>query len=92
MAYERPRNKSRLLKNQKDDLLKQYFEDYRALYEKETSALNLKIPRGVFDDLLNELGEILLGESKRLANIEAKLSALTANCTIQFAMAVLQFH
>jgi hypothetical protein len=79
MAYERPRNKSRLLKNQKDDLLKQYFEDYRALYEKDSSALNLKIPRGVFDDLLNELGEILLGESKRLANIEGAVGTFLDN-------------
>jgi hypothetical protein len=73
MTYQRPQSKSKLLKNQEANLLKQYFEDYRALYEKNPSDLNRKLSRGLFDDLPNELGEILLAKLKSLANTEGKV-------------------
>jgi hypothetical protein len=70
MAYERPENKLPLSPEEKPVLLKQYFEYYRGLYEKNPSALNAKLPRSAFDDLLNELGEMLLERSKSLASDE----------------------
>lgn len=71
MAYERPKNELPLLSPEaKSDLLKQYFEHYQALYEQNPNALNTKLPRGEFNDLLNQLGEMLLANSRRLASIE----------------------
>jgi hypothetical protein len=70
MAYERPKNELPLSPEEKPVLLKQYFEHYRALYEKNPSALNAKLPRDAFDNLLNELGEMLLARSRCLASIE----------------------
>jgi hypothetical protein len=70
MTYERPENLLPLSPKEKPALLKQYFEYYRARYKENPSALNSKLPRDAFDDLLNELGEMLLAESESLASIE----------------------
>jgi len=70
MAYERPENELPLSPEEKPILLKQYFEYYRALSETNPSALNAKLPRSAFEDLLNELGEMLLAKSRSLASIE----------------------
>jgi hypothetical protein len=70
MAYERPVNELPLSPKEKPVLLKQYFEYYRALYKENPSALNTKLPRDAFDDVFNELGEMLLTKSESLASIE----------------------
>ena len=70
MGYERPENELPLSPKEKPVLLKQYFEYYRALYRENPSALNAKLPRDAFDDLLNELGEMLPAKSESLASIE----------------------
>jgi hypothetical protein len=79
MAYERPENKLPLSPEEKPVLLKQYFEYYRGLYEKNPSALNAKLPRSAFDDLLNELGEMLLAKSGSLASIEGEVGTFLDN-------------
>jgi hypothetical protein len=82
MAYERPKNTMPLSPEEKSVLLKQYFEYYRALYEKNPCALtlNAKLPRDAFDDLLSELGEMLLVKSRSLASNEGPVRAfLVAN-------------
>lgn len=67
MAYNRPTNKQKLSKPEKLDLLKDYAEHYRHLYEIDSKALNQKVPRDAFRDLMDTLGEMLLSESKKLA-------------------------
>ena len=71
MGYERPENELPLSPKVKPvfDFM-QYFEYYRALYKENPSALNAKLSRGAFDDLLNEVGEMLLAKSESLASIE----------------------
>ncbi|MGC9198853.1 MAG: hypothetical protein ACP5E5_07925 [Acidobacteriaceae bacterium] len=67
MAYERPKSPS-LPPEEKRILLKQYVEHYWALYKRNPNALNAKLPKSAFDDLLNKLGEMLLAESRSLAS------------------------
>jgi len=74
MAYVRPESGLPLSPEEKPILLKQYFEYYRALYEKNPSALNVKLPRSAFEGLLNELGETLLTKSRSLASIEGPVA------------------
>lgn len=67
MAYIRPTNKQKLSKPEKLDLLKEYAEHYRHLIETDRTALNRKVPRESFRDLMETLGEMLLTESAKLA-------------------------
>ncbi len=67
MAYERPKNRLPLSPKEKSLLLQEYVKFYGDLYSKNTKSLNAKLPMGVFSDLLNELGEMLLAKSKGLA-------------------------
>jgi len=67
VAYNRPKNKQELKKPEKLNLLKEYAEYYRDLYKTDSKALNCKVPRGSFRDLMDTLGEILLTESAKLA-------------------------
>ena len=75
MPYERPKNMLPLSSDQKRSVLTEYYEYYRALYEKNRKALNAKLPRREFDDLLNELGEMLLAKSRHLALTEGPVKA-----------------
>ncbi len=67
MAYKRPTNEQKLSKSEKLDLLKDYAEHYRHLVATDKAALNRKVPRELFRDLLDHLGETLLSESAKLA-------------------------
>ncbi len=67
MAYQRPTNRLPLSKSEKLDLLKDYVRHYQQLAAADPTALNRKVPREAFDDLLDRLGEMLLAESTRLA-------------------------
>lgn len=71
--YKRPKNEVPLSLDEKSVLLKQYFEHYRAQVEKNPKILNQKLPRGAFDEVLNELGEMLLAKSESLASIEGPI-------------------
>ena len=87
MAYERPKNKSPLSVKEKRVLLEQYFEHYRALYEKSPNVLNSKLARSAFDDLLNELGEMLLARSQSLASDEGPVKDFLNNNELPPAIA-----
>lgn len=67
MAYRRPENEQKLSKPEKLDLLKDYAEHYRHLIATDKAALNRKVPRELFRDLIDQLGEVLLSESAKLA-------------------------
>ena len=67
MAYNRPTNKQKLSKPEKLDLLNDYAEHYRHLMATDKAALNRKVPRELFGDLMDQLGEMLLFESAKIA-------------------------
>ncbi|HET9365765.1 MAG TPA: hypothetical protein VFP71_12215 [Candidatus Angelobacter sp.] len=67
MTFKRPTNRLPLSKTDKLDLLKDYIEHYRQLATTDKTALNRKVPRGAFNDLLNRVGDMLLAESAKLA-------------------------
>lgn len=67
MTYKRPTNRLPLLKADKLNLLKDYIEHYRQLATTDKTALNRKVPREAFNDLLDRVGGLLLAESAKLA-------------------------
>jgi hypothetical protein len=68
MPFERHQPNSRLSKEDRRALLRDYFADYRLLWEREPSALNRKLPREVFRELLDEIGGKLLSKARELAD------------------------
>jgi hypothetical protein len=67
MAYVRPVNTTPLSKQQKLHLLSEYAAYYRNAVASNDHALNQKIPRDAFADLLDRIGSLLIDESARLA-------------------------
>lgn len=67
MAYKRPVNSVALSKQQKLSLLTDYVSYYESEVSRDRSVLNRKVPRGAFVGLLDQIGECILNESKRLA-------------------------
>ncbi len=67
MAYIRPRPNRTLSKEEKIELLKEYFDYYKDEIRRDTGALNQKIPREALCPLLELIGAMLLEEAKRLA-------------------------
>jgi len=59
--YKRYENKNPLTKEQKISLLKEYNNDYKDLVKnKGIESLNIKIPREVFDDILDKIGSLIV--------------------------------
>jgi hypothetical protein len=67
MPYVRPANNRPLSKQEKLRLLTEYAAHYRDAVLNDASALNRKIPREAFTDLLDRVGMLLVDESTRLA-------------------------
>jgi hypothetical protein len=67
MGYQRPQNDRPLSKAEKLNLLKANTLYYQTLANTDPSALNRKIPREAFGELLERVGEIVLDESRTLA-------------------------
>lgn len=67
MAYKRPTNRTPLSSAEKLNLLKDYMQHYRQLAANDGTVLNRKVPRGAFGDLLDQVGDLLLAESMKLA-------------------------
>lgn len=67
MADVRPVNNAPLSKQDKLRLLKEYAAYYRDAVSADDKALNRKIPREAFADLLDRIGTLLVDESARLA-------------------------
>ncbi len=68
MSYQRPTNPNPLSKAEKVELLREYSEYYRSLATTDQSALNRKVPRDAFADLLDRIGKLLIDESKQMAS------------------------
>ena len=65
--YKRPKSSTALTKGQRERLLNDYFDHYRGIAATNQDLLNQKLPRSVFEELLDALGGMLLGEAKALA-------------------------
>jgi len=67
MRYERPRNRSSITKTERLSLLKEYSTAYEALAKAHPSALNRKISRDAFTEVLDVVGALLTERSVALA-------------------------
>lgn len=67
MAYIRPQPKQRISKEERNQLLQEYYLYYKELiHEQGIEALNLKIPREVFASVLDEVGSLLQERAAQL--------------------------
>ena len=67
MSYKRPQIDRPLSKAEKLDLLKANALHYQMLAQTDPTALNRKVPRGAFREVLGRIGEIVINESRVLA-------------------------
>ena len=68
MAFKRFENENTLNKKEKVELITEYVDYYKILIaEKGLDALNVKIPRNVFESILHKIGEILIEESVKIS-------------------------
>lgn len=67
MEYQRPRSSDKLSKSDRASLLALYNEFYGNIAKTNPDALNSKLPREVFEELLNRIGDLLLQESVKVA-------------------------
>jgi len=68
MPYKRKRPESKLSKGDREVLLRDYWNFYRERSKTDPSALNRKIPREAFADLLDDLGTLILDKANELAS------------------------
>jgi len=67
VAYRRPESTVRLTKDQKRRLLARYFDHYQRLAEQQPASLNVKVSRDAYNDLLDQVGVLLLVASRDAA-------------------------
>jgi len=60
MKYQRPKSKVQLDSSHKQSMLKQYFAHYQDIAKRDPEALNIKMPRDIFNPLLDQIGVLLL--------------------------------
>jgi hypothetical protein len=87
MAYKRPTNRTPLSSAEKLNLLKDYMQHYRRLAASDGTALNRKVPRGAFSDLLDQVGDLLLTESMKLAEAPGPIRTFLDDNPLPSAMA-----
>lgn len=68
MSYKRPTNANPLTKADKVQLLREYSQYYRQLINTDQSAMNRKLPREAFAQLLDRIGQLLIEESRKMAS------------------------
>ncbi len=74
MTYIRPKSKHKLSPDEKRELLQEYFDYYHNVSLTEPSLLNSKLPRSAFDELLDEIGELILAKARLLSSTENEVS------------------
>jgi hypothetical protein len=67
MRYVRPRVASKITKQERQRLLRDYYETYREWANRDPSVLNRKIPREACASLLDLVGALILREAAALA-------------------------
>jgi hypothetical protein len=68
MGYRRPKSRAKLTKAEKVELLSRYFNHYRRLAKNAPASLNVKVPREAYDDLLDQIGGLLLTRATKAAD------------------------
>lgn len=71
--YQRPTNPQPVAPGDKAELLKQYFSYYERIANEDAHLLNVKLERSAVEELLNEVGGLLLEKSQALANSPGKV-------------------
>lgn len=79
MNYSRPQNNKKLTPEEKKELLQDYTKFYQNQYQVDPASLNKKIPRAVFEVLLNKIGGLLLEESARLSKSDPVVQKFLAD-------------
>ncbi|MCX5791857.1 MAG: hypothetical protein NTY45_06500 [Elusimicrobia bacterium] len=79
MKYTRPRIETRLSKEEKVALMRDYIEYYKHQYAANPAFLNTKIPRKAFEELTNQIGALLLKKSTAWAKAGEVSKFLHAN-------------
>lgn len=74
MNYTRPKSDHKLSPDEKRVLLQEYFDYYHEVSITNPKRLNSKLPRSAFDDLLNEIGGLILEKVKILAFSENEVA------------------
>ena len=65
VMYKRPISNLKLNPDEKRKLLEEYFQFYREEFQKNPEIINSKLPRNAFDDLLNDIGELILKHAEK---------------------------
>lgn len=71
MAYKRYKSEIALSKEEKVSLMAEYINHYENLIKVHgTDVLNIKIPRGVFGEILDNIGTLVNEQAMKMANEE----------------------
>ena len=73
MAYIRPKSDFQLTPEEKKNLLQEYFDFYTEIASQNPHLLNSKIHRDEFDDLLNDIGSLILKKAESFSNSDDKM-------------------
>ncbi|HEX8832114.1 MAG TPA: hypothetical protein VF705_13155 [Longimicrobium sp.] len=65
--YERPQPTARLTAGDREQLLREYYDEYARLSASEPDVLNRKVPREHFGELLGQVGALVQQEAARMA-------------------------
>jgi hypothetical protein len=65
--YERPQPAARLTGGEREQLLREYYDEYARLSASEPDVLNRKVPREHFRELLGQVGALVQQEAARMA-------------------------
>jgi hypothetical protein len=68
--YIRPAQQSKLTPQEKSQLLIEHINHYAEAFRRNPAALVAKVPRNAFDEVLDQVGHLLLTEAFRLANMD----------------------
>ncbi len=79
MTYIRPKSNHALSPDEKRDLLQEYFDYYKEVAKNNPELLNSKLPRSAFDELINEIGELILKKTEALASSKNEVSQFLTN-------------
>jgi hypothetical protein len=79
MNYIRPKSTHSLSPEEKRVLLKEYFDFYQKISIETPELLNIKLPRNVFDSLLDEIGGLILEKSNSFASSDNEISHFLKN-------------
>ena len=79
MTYIRPKSDHNLTPDEKRELLKEYFDYYQEVAVNNPGLLNLKLPRSAFNDLLNDIGKLILSKAEKLSSTENEISKFFAD-------------